>query len=120
MKKKLKRSNEFLNQEDLFELANVDHKVTGLPMLIYVSGKNAAHAARVKVARTYRSNFYPGDTFSVLISTKPKIVAGDQGEITNEDVKSVYDWVMLNREILLQYWNHNMSTNDLIDKLKKV
>lgn len=120
MKKKLKRSNEFLNQEDLFELANFSTKITGLPMIVYVSGKQSSHAARIKVARTYKKNFIAGDTFSMSVSDRPKIVAGDQGDIEEVDLVQVKEWIILNKEALLKYWNLKISTDELIEVLKKV
>lgn len=120
--KRIKYIKEFKQYEEdaMFEMANFGTKTTGLPMIIWVSEKRASHAARIKVARTYDTKVQIGNTFSVLISINPKIVAGDKGDISPNDLKEVYNWVILNRELLLKYWNHELLTDELILQLSKV
>ena len=121
MKKKLKRSNEFLNQEeDLFELANMGQQDTGLPMIVWISEKRASHGPRVKVSRTYNHRAIAGDTFSIDVSDEPKIVAGDRGDITTEDLQKAFDWVVLNKNLLLQYWKGDILTGDFFRRCAKV
>lgn len=123
--KKLKHIKEYINpevetQDTLFEMANFGTKTTGLPMIVYVSEKKASHAARIKVSRTYNHRVLIGDTFSISISDNPKIVAGDEGKITSSDLKKVFDWIILNKETLLKYWNNELLTDELIELIKKV
>jgi len=100
-------------------MANFGVRTTGLPMIIWVSKKRASYGARIKVARNYNPRVIIGDTFSVSISDKPRIFAGNQGIINNNDLQKVFDWVCLNREPLIKYWNSEIMTDDLIDLLKK-
>ena len=69
--KRIKYLKEFKNEnpaESLFEMDNIRSKSSGLPMLIWVSEKNANHGPRIKVARDYRIRAGSSDTFSVSIS----------------------------------------------------
>lgn len=125
MPKKLKHIKEYVNPEaetsdTLYEMANFGTKTTGLPMIVWVSEKKASHAARIKVARNYNHRVLVGDTFSVSISDAPEIVAGDKGKITMTDLNKVFNWVVLNQEPLMKYWNNNLITDELIGELKKV
>ena len=119
-RKNVKSLQEFKNPGGLYELANLDHLDTGLPMLVWVSEKRASHGPRIKVARTYNHRTIPGDTFSVSITNIPKVVAGDTGDITTKDVKLVFQWVILNKELLLKYWHDHIVTRELYVELKKI
>jgi hypothetical protein len=121
--KHIKEINEYVNpdaEDLLFEMANFGQKTTGLPMIVWVSEKRASHAARIKVSRSYNPRVLIGDTFSVSISDNPKIVAGDEGKISTADLKKVFDWIFLNKETLLKYWNNELLTDELIEQIKKV
>lgn len=121
MKKKLKRIQEFLDTDEaLFELANLDKFDTGLPMMVWIGEKRGPHGPRVKVARTYNHRTIAGDSFSVSIVDKPKIVAGDQGVISNKDVKKVINWILLNKTMLLQYWDSKIITREMFELLQKL
>ena len=124
--KKLKHIKEYIDPEIeptedmLFEMANFGTKTTGLPMIVCVSEKRATHGPRIKVSRSYNHKVLIGDTFSVSIADKPKVVAGDVGEISTTDLKRVFDWVVLNKEALIKYWNHELLTDELIGVMEKV
>jgi hypothetical protein len=125
MKRKLKHIKEFFtsdseSQDSMFEMANFGTKTTGLPMIVWVSEKRASHGPRIKVSRSYNHKVLIGDTFSVSISDTPEIVAGDTGDIKSIDVRKVYDWVVLNKETLLEYWNSDILTDELISKIKNI
>ena len=101
-------------------MANIRSKSSGLPMLIWVSEKNANHGPRIKVARDYRIRAGSSDTFSVSISKNPSIVAGDSGQIKELDLKKVYKWITLNKIILMKYWNFEIDTIELSNGLIKI
>ena len=90
-----------------------------LKRYVWVSEKRASHAARIKVSRSYNLRVMVGDIFSVLISDNPEIVAGDVGKITPDDQKKVFDWIVLNKDVLMKYWNSEILTDELIENIKK-
>ena len=116
MKRKLKHINEFITQ-DLFEMANLRSKSTGLPMSIYVSEKNSQHGPRIKVSGKYTDKIDSHIFFSVSIADTPEIVAGTCGEITTSDLTKVFNWVKSNKDALLKYWEREIDTAELIDML---
>ena len=63
---------------DLYEMANLYPRETGLPMTVWVSPRGRArHAARIKVCRRPGDRMVPTDTVSVRILPKPTPVEGE-------------------------------------------
>ena len=113
-----------LEEDLLFEMANFRSKSTGLPMNIYVStgeveGKKMKHGPRIKVSKTYSNNFTPFDTFSLTIAKEPEVI-GDVGEIEAKDIQKAKQFILLNFETLLAYWDGEYDTSDLIGNISKV
>lgn len=120
MTKKGKQVKGFSNEDALFEMASFGTKTTGLPMIVWVTEKKPLNAAWIKVARNYNQRILIENTFSVLISDEPKAIAGDEGEITTVDLKKIFEWVILNKVYLLKYWNHEVTTGELLDNIEKI
>ena len=105
-------------KDDLYEMANLFSRHTGLPVTVWVSVKGGArHAARVKVCRRPGDKMDASDTASVAIQPPPKLVVGTL-EPAVEDV--VLRWVSLNSAALMDYWNGLIDTVELIGRLERV
>lgn len=104
----------------LNEMANYYFEDTGLPMPIYISDKRGVnHGARIKVSCLYSKT--SNKQFSITISDNPEVVANhDVGNIKSSDIKKAIEFVKLNKDILLQYWNLAISTGTLVKNMKKV
>jgi hypothetical protein len=88
------------DDEALFEMANVYPEDTGLPFVVWISPKGRArHDARVKVARTDTAT-----EFIASLSVRPevRVMAGD---LPAGDLALAAQWIELNREALLDYWD---------------
>lgn len=106
-------------QEDLFLMANLRQKSTGLPMVIWVSEcGHTKHGARIKVSINHNDKININETVSVSITEPPKIMAG-QG-LSNKDLQLVTEFIRLNKSLLLDYWNSEIDTYDLITELVKL
>lgn len=81
---------------------------TGLPMKIWVSTKTFSHGPRIKVH----------ESVSVSISDTPSVKAGSG--LSNADLKLVSQYIIKNKDILLQYWNEEITTPTLVAGLKKI
>ena len=104
--------------EDLFEMANLYPRTTGLPMTVWVSPRGGArHDARVKVSRSGGERVELEDTAVVAIRPEPALLEGDLG---SADLAAVVRWIVLNRDILLAYWDGAADTADLIQRLRRV
>jgi hypothetical protein len=59
--------------DDLFEMANLFPRTTGLPMTVWVSPRgNARHDARIKVNLTYGNQMNPANTAVVEVRPSPQ------------------------------------------------
>lgn len=91
-----------LGEEDVFEMANLAERHTGLPGTIFISTVMASHGPRVKY---YAGRPGHGPTFSVSIGPDPKIVANSMPpHEMRSAAPSVVDWVRRNHEALSTLW----------------
>lgn len=107
------------DSEQFFEMANIRQKNTGLPMVIWVSEKGTSkHGPRVKVSRTHNSKVNIADTVSVSVSDNPQIAAG--AGLDSSDFLLVRKYIILNKKVILDYWNGETDTYELLERLRKI
>jgi hypothetical protein len=105
--------------DDLFEMANLSPTLTGLPMVVWISERGRArHDVRVKVSLTHGRRARPDRTASVSVRPKVEIVAGR--ELDRRDMELVRQWIDLNREAIVAYWNGDLLTDEVIARLTPV
>ena len=105
--------------DDLFEMANLSPTLTGLPMIVWISERGRArHDARVKVSLVHGRRARPDRTASVSVRPAVKIVAGP--EIDRRDLELVRQWIELNREAIIAYWNGDLLTDEVIARLRPI
>ena len=105
--------------DDLFEMANLSPTLTGLPMVVWISERGRArHDARVKVSLVHGRRARPDRTASVSVRPTVEIVAGR--ELERRDMDLVRQWIELNREAIIAYWNGDLLTDEVIGRLKPV
>lgn len=102
--------------DDLFEMANLYPRTTGLPMTVWVSPRgNARHDARLKVSRVGGDRMAPDDMAVVAIRPRAALVVGD---LPGRDL--VVQWIDLNRTALIEYWEGQLDTIELGARLRRV
>ena len=70
-------SEEAVDTDDLFEMANLFPRTTGLPMTVWVSPRgNARHDVRIKVNMTHGNQMSPANTAVVGVRPSPHLVVG--------------------------------------------
>ncbi len=110
------KNTEQLEADDLFEMANLFPRTTGLPMTVWVSPRgNARHDARVKVNVTHGNQMNAANTAVVAVRPSPSVVAGQLGP---DDQQAVFRWVSLNAAALIAYWEGQIDTIQLGQMLK--
>ena len=123
--KKLKHIKEYIDPETepadiLFEMANVVQDRTGLPIIIWISPKMANHGPRIKAQNSYSKKVVPDKLFVVTIEDEPRVV-GDASEVKKKDVDLVIEFVKINKNILLDFWNEKESDIvKVIESFKRV
>jgi hypothetical protein len=119
--KPLKRGSESVSEraDDFFEMANLSPTLTGLPMIVWISERGRAqHGARVKVSLVHGRRARPDRTASVSVRPTIEVVAGP--EMRRRDLELVRQWIELNREAILAYWDGDLLTDEVIARLKPV
>ena len=84
----------------IVDMANVLKEDTGLNYDVRISSKEGRHGPRIRV---YLENI-GDDSLSVSIGNTPKVVAGDSKLISAEDLDKVNQWILKNKQTLLDYW----------------
>ena len=104
-----------LEEDDLFEMANLYPAETGLLMTVWVSPRgNARHDARIKVNMTHGNRMTVENTAVVAIRPSPRVIAG---RLSSEDEEAVSRWIALNTDALIAYWDGDIGTIQLAQAL---
>lgn len=112
-----------LDDEDIFDMANLVESQTGVPGIITITTVMGQHGPRVKYflkAGRHRPSF------SVAVASTPRVVANS---LDDRDLKrmasAVIAWVALNHEALAAFWWDGADweapyVHTFIEKLRKV
>ena len=97
--------------DELFEMANLFPRTTGLPMTVWVSPRgNARHDVRIKVNMTHGDQMNIANTAVVGVRPAPHVIAG---RLSPDDQRAVFEWVALNAAAILEYWDGRIDTIEL-------
>ena len=104
--------------DELFEMANLFPRTTGLPMTVWVSPRgNARHDVRVKINMTHGDQMNIANTAVVGVRPTPHVIAG---HVSPDDERVVFEWVSLNTTALVAYWDGRIDTIELARLLKRI
>ncbi|HKM70799.1 MAG TPA: hypothetical protein VKG22_06105 [Stellaceae bacterium] len=104
--------------DELFEMANLFPRTTGLPMTVWVSPRgNARHDVRVKVNMTHGDQMIISNTAVVSVRPTPHVIAG---HLSPDDRQAVFEWVSLNNAALVGYWEGRIDTIEMGQLLKRL
>jgi hypothetical protein len=104
--------------DELFEMANLFPRTTGLPMTVWVSPRgNARHDVRIKVNMTHGDQMNITNTAVVGLRPSPHVLAG---HLSPDDRQAVFEWMSLNIAPLVAYWEGRLDTIELGQQLRRV
>jgi len=117
------KSNDLMSEEandttadELFEIANLYPRTTGLPMTVWVGPRgNARHDVRVKVNTAHGNQMTLDNAAVVGVRPAPHLVAG---RLSTGDQQAVFTWITLNAPTIIAYWDGTIDTAELIQSLK--
>jgi hypothetical protein len=102
--------------DELYEMANLYPRTTGLPMTVWVGPRgDARHDVRIKVNLTHGNQMNIDNTAVVGVRPTPHLVAG---RLSSDDERLVFEWIRLNVGSIIAYWDGNLDTAELIQNLK--
>lgn len=109
-----------LNEDQLWEMANIDQQDTGLAVMVYVSPKNANHGPRIKFMNSYSNGYDSKLVLPMTIDDKPIIPISFNRKIKQRDINDIKNWIILNKDILLDYWYSKITTKQMINSIKSI
>lgn len=109
-------SDDAAASDELFEMANLFPRRTGLPMTVWVSPRgNARHDVRIKVNIAHGDHMNIANTAVVGVRPAPHLISG---QLSPDDERAVFQWVSLNTAVLIAYWDGQIDTIDLGERLQ--
>jgi len=85
-------------------------RLTGLPFVVWISPRgNAQHAVRVKVS--LRPKMVPSEMASVTVEPPIKEI-GDARQLSAQQLKLLREWIDLNRDVIVKFWNGEIEYSD--------
>ena len=105
-----------VSDDELYEMANLYPRTTGLPMTVWVGPRgNARHDVRIKVNQAHGDHMTIDNTAVVGVRPSPHVIAG---RLSADDQRAVFDWLSLNEATIIGYWDGRIDTAELIQALK--
>ncbi len=106
-----------LSNKELLEMSNITYKTTGIKNVVLWIGPNPEyHGKRIKVSNI-PNKFDGKDCFTLTI---PDFKIIGKVDITQQKLKQIKEFVLLNLEVINDYSDYNMSTEDLIEQLIRI
>ena len=105
---------------ELLEMANFTKKTTGIDDVVIWLGPNTPnHGKRIKVSNKPNS-FDTYDTFTITIPDLEIIGDVNTKFIKQSVLNKIYDFIKSNIQVIEEYSDRKISTEDLIERIKKV
>jgi len=102
--------------EDIFHMTNLSPRMTGLPMSVWASPRgNARHDVRIKVNMSHGNQMSIDNTAVVALRPRPRVIAG---QLSSDDQRAVVDWITVNYNAIIAYWDEQIDTGQFIERLK--
>jgi hypothetical protein len=93
---------------------------TGLPMAVWLTENDGyPHDVRVKVSKLHGGQgSWRHDSVSVAV--RPRLREIEPGSLSADDFKLVSQWIALNREVIIEYWDGELGLTQLARRLLKL
>ena len=113
--------------EMLLGMANISQNTTGLDVIIWVQTKNTQSTGkhnlpRIKFQNNTAAKIQINELIPISISDNPKILLKnndlDKIKISQTQINGIKQWIIKNKEILIDYWEEKITTDELFQKLK--
>jgi len=111
-------SDELAERELLEEMVSYRKDITGVDNTIFISPKGKTrHAPWIKLAIEPSDGINPDSVTASIEIGSGEVVAG---EVPTELHKQLQQFIELNRDVLLDYWNYRIDTKQLQERLKPI
>ena len=102
---------------DFYLMSNLSPRRTGLPFAVWISPRGGAkHDVRVKVSLGPKA--HPDELVTVAVRPDVAVVAG---ELPAAQLKLLRQWIELNRDALVKFWEGEIEyTEDILGELRPI
>jgi hypothetical protein len=106
--------------DDGWSMAKLVPQETGLPMAIWITENDGyPHDVRVKVSKIHGGGgSWRHESVWVAVRPQPREIV--RGSLPTEDFNLVRDWIGLNRDTIIGYWDGTLSLTELLARLRKL
>ena len=114
--------------EMLLEMANISQNTTGLDVIVWVQTINTQSTGkhnlpRIKFQNNTATKIQINELIPISISDNPKMLLKNNDlnkiKISQAQINVIKQWIIKNKEILIDYWEEKITTDELFQKLKK-
>ena len=114
--------------EMLLGMATISQNTTGLDVIIWVQTNNTQSTGkhnlpRIKFQNNTATKIQINELIPISISDDPKILLKNNDlnkiKISQTQINGIKQWIMKNKEILIDYWEEKITTDELFQKLEK-
>ena len=109
------------NLTPLYEFADFEPQDTNLACVIWVDGpRNKPHGERIKFQNNTATKLNNGEMIPVTISDNPQIPKSVHSKlkIKERELTRIKKWIILNKQVLLDYSQGKLSTKQLYQQIK--
>ena len=111
-------ADQLAEEQLLEEMSSYGKRTTGIENTIWISPKgNVRHDPRLKVAIDPPNAIRPGGKDASVSIADGSLVAGDAPAWLLEQVQK---FIEVNRDVLMDYWDYKILTDEMEARLKKV
>jgi hypothetical protein len=111
-------ADQLAEEELLEEMSSYRKRTTGVDNTIFISPKgNTRHAARLKVAIDPPDSINPRSETATVAIYSGELIDGKMSPALLEQIRQFID---INRDTLLDYWEYKISTDDMEQRLKRI
>ena len=114
--------------EMLLEMASISQNTTGLDVVIWVQTNNTQSTGKhnlpqIKFQNNTSTKVQLNELIPISISDNPEILLENNDlnkiKISQAQINEIKQWIVKNKEILMDYWKEKITTDELFQKLKK-
>ena len=120
MSKLITEFKNYLDEQELLEMINVDEETTGIENVVIWIGPNPqSHGKRIKISNV-PNTFEGSDCFTLTIPGFKIIGTVNKSLIDNNKLEQIKEFVQINVDVIIDYSDYKISTKNLLDNLKRV
>ena len=114
--------------EMLLKMASISQNATGLDVVVWVQTNNAQSIGKhnlpqIKFQNNTSTKVQLNELIPISISDNPEILLENNDlnkiKISQAQINEIKQWIVKNKEILIDYWKEKITTDELFQKLKK-